>query len=101
MTAAERRAHNEALFRELNERVKEIEERLEPNGMGAPPAQLEFLCECGDLDCTTRFAMSRPEYEAVRSHSSYFVVIPAHVDEHVEHVVQVGPGYVVVSKDGA
>jgi hypothetical protein len=99
-TTEERRAQNEALFRDLNERVKEIDERLEPNGMGSPPAELEFLCECGDLECATRFTMSRTEYEAVRQESSHFVVLPGHVDETIEHVVEVRPGYVIVTKDG-
>jgi hypothetical protein len=100
-TTAERRAHNEALFRDLNERVKEMDERLEPNGMGAPAAELEFLCECGDLECTTRFVMSRPEYEALRRNPTRFVVIPEHVDPRIERVVEVCPGYVIVEKDGA
>jgi hypothetical protein len=99
-TSAERRAQNEVLFRDLNERVKEVDERLDPNGMGTPPVELEFLCECGNLDCATRFTMSRPEYEAVRREPSYFVVIPEHVDERIEEVVEVRPGYVVVSKNG-
>jgi hypothetical protein len=98
-TTAERRAQNEALFRDLNERVKEIDERLEPNGMGTPAAELEFLCECGNIDCATRFTMSRPEYEALRQESSHFAVLPGHVDEKIEHVVEVRPGYVVVEKD--
>jgi hypothetical protein len=100
MTVEERRAHNEALFRDLNERVKEIDERLEPNGMGNP-VQLEFLCECGNLDCATRFAMTRSEYESVRKHPSQFVVIPEHVNEEIEDVVEIRPGYVIVSKRGA
>jgi hypothetical protein len=99
-TTAERRAQNEALFRDLNERVKEVDERLEPNGIGTPVSELEFLCECGDLDCATRFSMSRPEYEAVRQEPSHFVVLPGHVDEAIEHVVEVRPGYVIVEKEG-
>src|SRR5436190_24277180 len=98
--SAERRAQNEALFRDLNERVREIDERLEPNGMGTPAAELEFLCECSDLECATRFAMTRAEYEAVRGNPSFFLVIPGHVEEQVEEVVEVRPGYVIVSKNG-
>jgi len=100
MTPDERRAHNEALFRDLNERVNEVGERLEPNGMGAPTSELEFLCECGDLECATRFPMSRPEYEDVRRNPSRFIVIPGHVDDKIEEVVEIRPGYVIVSKNG-
>ena len=98
--SAERRAQNEALFRDLNKRVREIDERLEPNGMGTPAAELEFLCECSDLECATWFAMTRAEYEAVRGNPSFFLVIPGHVEEQVEEVVEVRPGYVIVSKNG-
>jgi hypothetical protein len=98
MTTEERRAHNEALFRDLNERVKEIDERLESNGTSG---QLEFLCECGDLDCATRFSMTRHEYEDVRRNPSLFVVIPAHVDDSIETAIEIRPGYVIVQKQGA
>jgi hypothetical protein len=96
----ERRALNEAIFRDLNERVKEIDERLEPNGMGTSATEVEFLCECGDLECATRFTISRPEYEQVRQEPSHFMVLPGHVDETIEHVHDVRPGYVIVEKDG-
>ena len=98
-TTRERRAHNEALFRDLNERVKEVDERLDSDGMGTPAADIEFLCECGSIDCATRFTMARSDYEAVRQDGSHFVVLPGHVDEAIEHVVEVRPGYVIVQKD--
>jgi hypothetical protein len=96
--SAGRHAQNEALFRDLNERVREIDQRLEPNGMGAPAAELEFLCECSDLECVTRFVMSRSDYEAVRRDPSHFLVIPEHVNGKIEDVVEIRPGYVIVSK---
>ena len=96
----ERRAQNEAIFRELNERVKELGERLEPNGMGEPPEEVQFLCECGDIECATHVTMTRREYEAVRREPEHFVVLPGHVDEAIEHVFEVRPGYVIVEKDG-
>ena len=55
---------------------------------------------CGDLECATRFAMTRADYESVRRHDTYFVLIPDHVDEQIEEVVEIRAGYVVVSKNG-
>ena len=41
----DRLARNEALFREVNERVREVGER-------AGLDMIDFICECGDADCT-------------------------------------------------
>lgn len=101
MSSEERRAHNETLFRELNERLKEIDERLDPHGIGPPNSELQLLCECSDVECATRFMMIPSDYEALREQASHFAVIPGHVDEEIEHVVELRPGYVIVSKDGA
>src|SRR5919108_6612982 len=43
----ERVAHNQTLFRELNERLREITETIAPGDAGA----LELFCECGRAEC--------------------------------------------------
>jgi hypothetical protein len=89
----ERRARNEALFREVNERIRELS--LMNAGL------VEFLCECGRPDCMTAFPVSLPDYKAVRDHDRRFIVRPEHVDPAIEVVVVRGDGYVVVEKIGA
>ena len=44
----ERRARNELLFREVNERVEEINERLDGE---THDSLMVFVCECGNTAC--------------------------------------------------
>jgi hypothetical protein len=85
----ERVARNEALFREFNERV----ERLADDS-----PRIDFVCECGDLDCLERLALTRTTYEQVRSDPRRFVVAPGHENVEVERVVARLKEYVVVEK---
>ena len=95
-TREERAARNEAVFREVNERVEEINETL-----GAQDGS--FLCECGDSSCAARLRLSHIEYEDVRAHGDRFVLLRGHEDVEIERVVEERDGYVVVEKlgDGA
>jgi len=93
------RAQNEALFRKLNERLKELDDSLDTAPIGAPAGELEeFFCECGQLDCMARFEMTRVQYEAVRAHPERFVVLPRHVSADIERVVEEHDQFVVVEK---
>ena len=85
-------AKNEALFRQVNDRIKEVNETLEGDGL------TEFLCECGDDDCTQPISLSLAEYEEVRSVPTYFAIAPGHETIDVEHVVRTGDRYSVVEK---
>ena len=73
-------ARNEALFREVNERVEEV-------GGGSPLEATDFLCECGNAECTESIALSGREYEQLRSDPLLFAVTPGHEIEDVEDVV--------------
>ena len=50
-------AQNEALFREVNERVEAIAHRL------GPDVPYEFVCECANADCTFRVTLPLAVYE--------------------------------------
>jgi hypothetical protein len=89
----ERAARNEALFREVNERVKEVQA-----GFGDPDAT-EFVCECADDGCATRIRVPLATYERVRSNPLHFLVLPGHERGDLEHVVERGEGFLVVEKD--
>jgi hypothetical protein len=86
----QRVAKNEALFREVNERIKEVNEPLEEAS--------DFLCECGSRECTAPIALTRAEYERVRSVPTHFAVASGHVVPDVEDVVAENDRYVVVEK---
>jgi len=87
-----RLAKNEALFRDVNERVEEI-----ATAHGEPEA-VQFLCECVDVECLQRVELSVDVYERVRADPAQFFVSPGHERLEVEDVVAQEPGYVVVRK---
>jgi hypothetical protein len=91
-----RLGENEALFREVNERVAEVaEEFLE---IGARDTPVEFSCECGAADCTEQMPLTLVEYEAVRAEPTRFAVVPGHEVLDIERVVDRHPNYLVVEK---
>jgi len=90
-----RLATNEALFREVNERIHEVSETLRvlPDG-----ELLEFQCECGQPECDSVLSMSAAEYEHVRADNDRFAVLPGHEDGEIERVMERTERYVVVDK---
>ena len=93
-SSQERLAKNEAFFRQVNERIKDI-----AGGFGGD--RYEFLCECADPGCTERITLGLEAYEAVRANPTRFVLARGHVAPEIEHVVDRGEDHVVIEKDGA
>jgi hypothetical protein len=94
---AARGARTQSLFRDLNERVREINDVFSdvvPFG--------DWMCECANDGCVARVELSTAEYEAVRSVPTRFVVAPkdSHVFSEIEHVTKRTDRYWVVEKDG-
>jgi hypothetical protein len=88
-------ARNEALLREVNDRIREVGEQLQvlpENG------ELEFRCECGRPECEELVSMTASEYERLRSDNDRFAVVPGHEDPKIERVVTRAEGYLVVDK---
>jgi len=92
MDRKERLEENEKLFREVNERVAQLQESFRS---GADP---EWICECGDETCFDRLEIELDEYREVRSHRDWFVITPGHDKAEVERVVRQTDGYAVVEK---
>lgn len=84
---------NEAVFREVNERIEDLAETFD---LGSAP--LDLICECGDVNCVQPIAMSRAEYEEIRSNPHHFAIYPGHQIEDVETIVAKRKGYDIVSK---
>ncbi len=84
-------ARNEAFFRDVNEGIAEASERFESE-------EAEFLCECGDANCTHRIEVPLEEYENVRDHPTRFLVRDGHVLPEVEEVVRRRRRYSIVEK---
>ena len=93
----ERAATNHALFREVNERVKELNE-----GASLVIPLGEWICECANDTCVERITLSANEYEAVRRDQARFLVAPnnEHVWPEVEQVIERNDHYWIVAKIG-
>jgi hypothetical protein len=90
----ERIGLNEAVFREVNERIESLAETFQ---LGSHP--LDLICECGDAGCVERIHMTHAEFEELRSDSAQFAVSPGHVADDVETVVAQRKGYEIVRKN--
>src|SRR5918992_1519476 len=89
----ERIARNDAVFRDVNERITDLNETL-----AAFTDKMQIVCECGDDECIDQISLSPGEYEALRADPTYFAVVSGHDDVEVEDVVESRQGYDVVRK---
>jgi hypothetical protein len=89
-----RMTQNEALFREVNERVEALSIEF---GQGSAR---EFLCECANAECTFRLTLPIDVYESVRADPRQFVVRPVHYTPEVEELVRKETAYWIVRKTG-
>ena len=87
---------NEAIFREVNERLEGVAHHF---GLG-PAESLDLVCECRKASCVERISISRDEYEAVRADDTHFVLYPGHAELDVERVISSRQGYEIVAKEG-
>ena len=62
---------NEALFREINDRLEELAHRS-----SVQDGTLDLVCECGDRDCGERISLTLAEYQELRSDPLHFAVLP-------------------------
>ena len=84
---------NEAVFREVNERINDLAEHF-----GLEDQALDLVCECGDPNCVERISMARADYEKLRSEPTHFAVYPGHTKGDIEDVIDRRDGYLVVRK---
>ncbi|MBA3843066.1 MAG: hypothetical protein H0X39_10705 [Actinobacteria bacterium] len=89
-----RMAQNEVLFREVNERVRDVAAQLGDDG------GYEYFCECANKDCTFRVSLSLADYEAIRQNPKQFVVLPNHYTPEIEDVVAESETFWIVRKSG-
>jgi hypothetical protein len=98
----ERKARNEALVREVNERIADVDKVAHERNLASDQEFFEFLCECGgdasDFACEERVQMTINEYEEVRSQDDRFAVAPGHDTDVLEWVVRRTDRFVIVDK---
>jgi hypothetical protein len=89
-----RLAHNEQLFREINEAREHVSDAPDETPLG-------FVCECSDRECTARIALTAADYQRIRKSPDRFIVRPGHEITEIERVVEERAGFDVVEKDAA
>jgi hypothetical protein len=87
----ERLARNQAIFREVNERLRSMADAV-------PDGQADYVCECSDVECTAKIELKPAEYEAVRARENTFFIVPGHERLEVERLVDQIDGYLIVEK---
>lgn len=102
----ERQARNEALVREVNERIEQLDQAAEESSVAGMEGTFEFLCECGraegeDITCEARVEMTLEEYEHVRAQDDRFALSPGHENDALENVVRTTDRFVIVDKKAA
>jgi hypothetical protein len=88
-----RLGENEILYREVNERVLELQEDF-----GLTEERVEFVCECAMIECNERISLNIAEYEHVRDDPARFALKPGDQVPDVEDVVEEHDGYILVEK---
>jgi hypothetical protein len=68
----ERVAHNQATFREANERIN-VAAAVYDVDMPVP-----FICECADPACSEVVRLPLSQYEEIRADSRHFLNVPGH-----------------------
>src|SRR5689334_17850715 len=91
----QRAARNEALFREVNENIADLEERY-----GTTTTEPVYVCECADAGCAEQFGVDPDTYRRVRAQPRLFFVRPGHEQPQLERVVETHHAYLIVEKTG-
>jgi hypothetical protein len=86
--------HNEALYRQVNERIEDLNEAF-----GDVTGDFAIVCECGDLTCMEQISVSRQLYERTRANPTRFIVKIGHEAPDIEDAVEREGEYSVVEKD--
>jgi hypothetical protein len=84
----ERVGKNEAVFREVNERINEVTRYK----------TAEYHCECGHATCTETIVMAGADYAGLRSDATHFALLPGHELPDLEDVVARKEAFLVVQK---
>ena len=89
-----RAARNQALFRAVNEKLRELNQAF-----ANVTETYAIACECADTTCVETVHILMEEYTRVREDPNQFVVLTEHVFPDVEQIVAQNDGYSVVEKN--
>ena len=86
-------AHNEALYRAVNEQVEQLNDAF-----ADLTGDFAIICECGDLQCMDEIRVPRKVYEHARASSHRFILKPGHQMDDVEDVIETHHDFLMVEK---
>ena len=86
-----RKVQNQALFREVNERIAELAAHFE-----VATGPQSFICECSQVWCTKRLELPIAAYTRLRDDPATFLILAGHEDLDHETVVERSAGYLLV-----
>ena len=89
-----RTGENEAIFRSVNEQVRELTAAL-----WTTSGTMKVVCECGARGCTDQFEITTDAYAQVRADSTLFVLRPGHDLPETETVIDKNDTFWTVRKD--
>jgi hypothetical protein len=89
----DRLVRNQLVFREVNERIREVTEHFDALESG-----VDFICECSRKDCMESITLELGEYKAIRSSPTLFVITAGHETPLVENLVEKNERYALVEK---
>jgi len=91
-----RKARNQALFRQVNERIAE-----QAAGWEVQTEAQSFVCECSHTSCTEQIELPVLAYARVREDPTTFLILPGHEDlEHEEVLTDEGSYLIVRNRPG-
>ena len=70
---------NQLLFREVNQRIREVSDGWGRDGV------VEFLCECGHEECVATFALTEAQFDGLLGNEDRFVLASEHRSEANGH----------------
>jgi hypothetical protein len=82
----ERVVRTEEFFKRVNDTIR--------NELGDGDG--EFLCECGNIACTEKLALTNEDLRLLHSIEGYFVVLPGHHIPEIETLVKENGHYAIV-----
>jgi hypothetical protein len=82
---------NEAIFRSINEQLRAQAGEL------SPTESVEYICECGRLDCDSSVYLTDSQYAKIRSNDAWFFMQVEHEDPD-SRMIERHETYVVIER---
>lgn len=93
MSGTKHAVRNSLLFREVNERMREV-------SLPGPAGETqELLCECRDASCIAAISVVQADFQAARERPGRFLLASHHADDAGTRIVARWNGYVTVEFD--